>query len=148
MNILFNTTSLDEIQSYLLEMNAYFVPALGTEIDIYKYSKKIFDYANRLELKIENKLMGLLAFYLNEKENVIYITTFSIHPSIQKSGKAQDLLNYLIEIYKDNNVIQSIELEVNYKNFKAKNFYYKNNFIEKQQKTNTSILERKLNKNA
>lgn len=89
-------------------------------MDLDKYSKKIFENANRVELWRNEELVGLLAFYTNL--NSVFITNVSLDRSLQGLGFGAKMFNKFFEIIKDKN-IEKVNLEVNSKNKKAINFY-------------------------
>jgi ribosomal protein S18 acetylase RimI-like enzyme len=115
-----NKASLKNISNHLDRVDSLFVPSLSSYVNLDKYSKKIFENADRVELWRNEELVGLLAFYTNL--NSVFITNVSLDRSLQGSGFGVKMFNKLFEIIKDKN-IEKVNLEVNSKNKKAINFY-------------------------
>lgn len=115
-----NKASLKNISNHLDKVDSLFVPSLSSYVDLDKYSKKIFENADRVELWRNEELVGLLAFYTNL--NSVFITNVSLDRSLQGLGFGAKMFNKLFEIIKDKN-IEKVNLEVNSKNKKAINFY-------------------------
>lgn len=99
-----------------------------------EYAKKIKENAIVIILKNKDKDIWIIASYLNEAENSMYITTIWINPEFQWQGLWTTLIHELIDYWKKEK-IWSIELEVHDINIWAQKFYEKNNFIVKE-KTN------------
>jgi ribosomal protein S18 acetylase RimI-like enzyme len=115
-----NKASLKNISNHLDKVDSLFVPSLSSYVDLDKYSKKIFENADRVELWRNEELVGLLAFYTNL--NSVFITNVSLDRSLQGLGFGAKMFNKFFEIIKDKN-IEKVNLEVNSKNKKAINFY-------------------------
>jgi ribosomal protein S18 acetylase RimI-like enzyme len=115
-----NKASLKNISNHLDRVDSLFVPSLSSYVNLDKYSKKIFENADRVELWRNEELVGLLAFYTNL--NSVFITNVSLDRSLQGSGFGVKMFNKLFKIIKDKN-IEKVNLEVNSKNKKAINFY-------------------------
>ena len=120
-----NSSTQDEIKSHLEECSNEFTPPLSNYVDIEKYSSKIFEKATRFEVYNKEKLVGLIAIYLNKEEKYGFITNVSLESKFQGLGISKKLLdesiNYILEIG-----LKKIILEVYSINNKAINFYLKN----------------------
>ena len=141
-----NSSTQDEIKSHLEECSNEFTPPLSNYVDIEKYSSKIFEKATRFEVYNKEKLVGLIAIYLNKEEKYGFITNVSLESKFQGLGISKKLLdesiNYILEIG-----LKKIILEVYSINNKAINFYLKNNFITKNTTPDKLIMELSLNRN-
>ena len=127
MVIKVNTSTIADIFCHLCSVSSQFVPELSSYVDIDKYSVKLYEKAQRIEIWNNGQLEGLLAYYLNTESRFAFITNVSISPRIKGKGAASYLLNRLIE---DNTgIVDIIRLEVNVYNERARHFYEKNDFI-------------------
>lgn len=129
LKVIFNKSSEKEILTHLTKCNNDFVPTLSSTINLNIYANKLYTKSIRLELWVENDLIGLLAVYTNNKEKG-YITNMSILSEYYGKGFAQLLLDACIKHLKEL-AINRVELEVNKENSRAIKFYEKNKFILK-----------------
>lgn len=143
--ITINLTDFQEISNYLKEVNSSFIPELDTTVDIEKYAQKISDNAVRLEYRENDKLIGLLAFYVNIENQYSFITTFSIRPEFQGKGYAAELMDKMLAIQNEYPQIDRIELEVNDLNQKAKAFYKKYGFGQIKKRQDILVLSKSVN---
>lgn len=102
---------LNEITSYLKEMDNDFVPPLNNLVDnIDDYANKIIENAYVLSAKdINNNLIAIIALYVNE--NYSFITTSSVKQQWRNNGIFKDMLIKICEFSKSKKV-QYIEAEV------------------------------------
>lgn len=143
--ITINLSNFQEISNYLKEMNSSFIPELDTRVDIDRYAQKIADNAVRLEYRENDKLIGLLAFYVNIENQYSFITTFSIKPEFQGKGHATELMNKMLSIQNEYPQIDRIELEVNDLNQKAKGFYKNYGFEQIKKSQDILVLSKSVN---
>jgi len=135
-----NTSSQSEIKSHLDICSNEFVPPLDSYVDIENYSTKIFDKAIRFEAYCENKLIGLIATYINENEKYGFITNVSLESEFHGKEISKNLLDkcikYILELK-----FKKLILEVYSNNSKAIKFYLKNNFKIKNNTKDIFIME-------
>ena len=141
MEIKTNVSSVADIKEHLRSVSSQFVPELSSYVDIDKYSEKLFEKAQRIEIWEDGHLEGLLAYYLNSESRFAFITNVSISPRIMREGMASEMIKRLIE---DNTgVIDVIRLEVNISNERARRFYTKNGFLShSEDNSDSTIMER------
>lgn len=121
--------SLSDIKNHLTECSAKFVPPLYQTVNIADYSEKIFNKATTFEAWIDNKMIGLLAVYLNNTiDRIAYITNVSVTPQHYGKGIARELLKNCF-LYGTEKHFVEIRLEVNEQNLKAKSLYQSFGFI-------------------
>lgn len=120
-NFDFNRSSPYDISLHLSNVDLMFVPRLSDYVDIPTYSKKLANYAERVEVWCDDKLVGLLAYY--KSPDKIFISNVSLELSYQGLGLAKQLFNYLFDTASLCS-IQRIELKVNVKNIRATKFYF------------------------
>jgi ribosomal protein S18 acetylase RimI-like enzyme len=107
-----NKASGTEIEEHLSLCDADFMPPLSGRVDISSYSTKIIDNAIRFEAWADNKLIGLLATYCNDKvKQAAYITSVSVLRKWNNKGIATQLMQLCIN-HARNAGMQSIGLEV------------------------------------
>lgn len=140
MQIVFkiNTASEDVILTHLNHCNNQFVPALGTRVSLEVYAKKMVDYAILFEAWADERLIGMVAMYLNDQKHG-YITNVSVYNEYGRKGIAKQIFLNLIE-YSKANKISEIKLEVSAINIAAINLYKYFGFESIEEKNNQIIL--------
>jgi len=117
-----------DIVEHLKTCDSSFSPVLSSYVNIEDYSKKIKNNAVTFEAWIGNELVGLIACYLNDKENLDgYITNVSILEIYSARGIGKQLL-INCEKYSSNQNFKSLSLEVEASNDRAISLYSKNSF--------------------
>jgi 2-polyprenyl-3-methyl-5-hydroxy-6-metoxy-1,4-benzoquinol methylase len=115
--------SVSEIYDFLKSCDADFVPPLSSRVNIAEYAKKISQNGNLFEAWWEDKLIGLVALYCNDKENgIAHITNVNVMRSFMRGGIATKLVHSAIELAKSSKM-QQIYLEVAINNSSARRFY-------------------------
>jgi ribosomal protein S18 acetylase RimI-like enzyme len=135
--------SEEEIYLHLLECSNSFIPNLAETVDIKEYSNKIFLKSTTFEAWDNNKLVGLVAAYLNDFRNhVVFITNVSVTSEFLGMGIASQLLTMCFKHAAQNN-FSRVLLEVNNTNIPAIKLYEKYGFSidEKREKTLIMKLE-------
>lgn len=122
-----NQSNLFQVKSHLDQCSELFTPILSSYVDIYSYSEKLIQKATRIEAFDGNILIGLIAIYVNEEENVCFITNVSVIPSFSGKGIATTLFYRTQDLIK-NLRVNTIILHVNINNYPAINFYEKLGF--------------------
>ena len=136
----------EELMKYLIYYNNYFEPTLVDMVDsLQEYCRKIHNKANVVEIKNkENKQLGMIAFYANDKINKIgYITLVVVDKEYYGRGIGTRLMQYCEE-YCAKCGMKKILLEVNKNNMKAINLYKKMGFeeIDQYKKINSIYMEK------
>lgn len=116
-----NKSTPNDISLHLSNVDKMFIPRLSDYVDIPTYSEKLANYAERVEIWCDDKLVGLLAYY--KSPNKIFISNVSLELPYQGLGLAKQLFNYLFDTASLSS-IERIELKVNVKNIRAKKFYF------------------------
>jgi len=107
------TAKTADIESHLLNCDAFFKPKLSSYVNIHEYSDKISKKAITFEAWHLNTLIGLVAVYYNKKE--AYITNVSVIDTYVGIGIAKKLL------------LQAIEKAIKYNSTKMSLIVHKNN---------------------
>lgn len=137
----FNTSSKNQIKEHLTECSKLFVPRLDSYIEIEKYSEKIFDKANRIEFLCQDKLKGLIAYYVNGQE--AFITNVSVTQDYIGKEIASELMEQcFLRLIKQG--IREVLLDVKRDNSRAIKFYKKHNFFIKEEKNNNFTMKKNL----
>jgi ribosomal protein S18 acetylase RimI-like enzyme len=136
-----NTATDNIILTHLNHCNNQFVPALSTRVSMEAYAKKMADYAILFEAWFDEKLIGMVAMYLNEHKYG-YITNVSVYNEYSGQGIAKQIFVNLMEYTKVNN-ISEIKLEVNALNIAAINLYKNFGFESIEEKNNQIIMLKK-----
>ena len=129
---LFNKASEADIRDHLLGCNIDFVPHLSSRVEISDYARKISVNATRIEAWVGDNLVGLLAVYVNDRENTAaFVTSVSVLAVWTGNGIASRLLGLAIEQAVAANMRQ-IELDVADENVRAMKLYEKFGFVRKK----------------
>ena len=136
-----NTASKDIILTHLNHCNNQFVPALSTRVALEAYAKKMADYSILFEAWFDEKLIGMVAMYLNENKQG-YITNVSVYNEYSGNGIAKQIFVNLMEYTKANN-ISEIKLEVSAINIAAINLYKNFGFESIEEKNNQILMLKK-----
>lgn len=135
---------VDDVITHLMSCDKDFITDLQSKVDIEEYADKIVKNATTIEGWENDKLVGLIAIYLNnEQTKAGFITNVSVLPSYKGTGLAKELLKRCVQKAKDS-YFNSILLEVNKDNMRAINFYKKNKFEETNQKDTSLIMKLEL----
>ena len=137
----------EEIYSHLEECNNNFSPSLDKKVNIHDYSIKLFDKSVTFEAWESNILIGLVAAYFNDFENLTgYITNVSLTKDYMGAGIASKLINMCIN-YAKQSQFKEIKLEVLKNNSQAIHLYKKFGFEEFEEKENHMLMQLKLSNN-
>lgn len=124
-----NIANADQLEIHLLCCNNKFVPKLSTKVNIKQYAQKLREKAMSFECWDNNKLIGFIGIYFNQKElGVAFISNLSVYESYSGKGIASQLLTNCID-YATLSGFKQIQLEVNSNNLVALNFYKKHKFV-------------------
>ncbi len=137
-----NSANLDDVLSHLNHCNNQFIPPLSSRVSLDNYAKKITENAILFEGWAEEKLVGMVAMYLND-DNHGYITNVSVYKEFGGKGIAKQIFVNLIGYSKLNN-ISELKLEVNSINFVAINLYKYFGFEILEEKNNQIIMLNKV----
>lgn len=136
-----NTASEVNILTHLIHCNNQFVPALSTRVSLETYAKKIANYAILFEAWFDEKLIGMVAMYLNENKHG-YITNVSVYNEYRGNGIAKQIFVNMMDYTKANN-ISEVKLEVSVINIAAINLYKNFGFESLEEKNNQIIMLKK-----
>jgi ribosomal-protein-alanine N-acetyltransferase len=141
------TANKEDILMHLIACKNYFNPPLDQTVDLKEYALKIFNLAITFEAWCDDKLVGLIACYFNDPENVLgYITNVSVMKEYGGNGIASTLMNTCIE-YGKTYTFEKISLQVHWKSENAYNIYRYFGFEEDERRTEmilmTNILKTK-----
>ena len=141
-----NKSSDIEIRKHLWECSGSFTPPLSTYVEIDSYSTKIFTKSIRFEAFYKNKLVGLIAMYVNKENMSTFITNVSVYPEFIGVGIGYTLLKNC-KMYINRNGFKRLSLEVKKNNNLAIKFYEKNNFIITETNKENYTMELKEERN-
>lgn len=124
-----NKATVPVIIEYLLHCDDYFIPPLSQRVKIDNYARKMANKAMRFEAWSNDRLIGFVAAYCNDKENrIAFITTVSVLKARMDEGIASNLLEKCID-YANTSGMEKISLEVACNNTAAIKLYEKNGFV-------------------
>lgn len=118
-----------EICKALIEISDAHTPSLIEKIpNIDEYASKLFYKAEVYVSFTEPKILGLIAFYANDKKSKIsYISQIAVQIYAQNMHIGKQLLDICFQVSKRNKM-HKVKLEVNKNNKNAIRFYKKNGF--------------------
>jgi ribosomal protein S18 acetylase RimI-like enzyme len=141
--ITINQSSEAEIETHLRDCDERFRPKLSARINIQQYSAKIANKADRVELRLSQKMVGLVAVYLNNNDSKTgFISSVSICSEYEGLGLAAKLLNSSIQ-HANEKHFKTLVLDVSETNKRAISFYLKYGFHISQK--NNQVLTMSLN---
>ena len=141
-----NSASYDDILKHLWFCDKNHTPKLSDRLDIPAYAKKLFEKTVTFEAWSENKLIGLVATYLDDKTQG-FISNVSVSDEHMKKGIAKALMQHCINDAV-NKRLSTLSLEVSNKNNTAINLYSKfgfKNILEGEIRQNTPSITMRLN---
>ena len=140
----FNKAAVSDIYNFLAICDQAFIPALSSQVNIRRYSEKLYENAETVEFWTNGRLSGLVAFYCNDHERkTAYVTSVGVLPEFQGIGIAKEMLKKTIEIAIEENM-EFMRLEVGRQNERAANMYRRLNFRVLSESTHTLLMEKKI----
>ena len=135
--------SYEIVSAILVRVSSLFTPPLSDGLDMEQYAHKLSEKAIFLTCCEAEKMVGFIAYYLNEQVKEFYITLICVDSAYQTNGIGSQMLDKLIRIARQSRIsCETIALEVNKQNSKAYSFYKKHGFVE-QEDRGTKILMKK-----
>jgi ribosomal protein S18 acetylase RimI-like enzyme len=139
-----NCASQIQIFEHLSECSKLFTIPLSDYVDIKQYSIKIRNNSITIEAWEKEKLVGLLAIYLNDLNNIEgYITNVSVVESFQAKGISSQLLSKTIAFTKLKKY-KRIKLSVHKENNYALKLYEKYGFKITEEDNDNFIMTKKI----
>ncbi len=136
----------EDILRHLQACDNNFLPPLSKKINLEAYSKKIYDNTITFEVWYNKTLVGLVAAYFNDADNIVgFITNVSTIKEYGGQGIASKLMNQCI-LYGQQHNFESIQLEVFPENTVAFNMYKKFGFTEMTVRNNNLLMKFDLKK--
>ncbi|MGV8093840.1 MAG: GNAT family N-acetyltransferase [Mangrovibacterium sp.] len=143
----YDNASKENIAIHLNRCNLLFTPRLDSYVDIDQYAGKIRNRANTFEAWVDNKLVGLVACYLNNKETQQgYITNVSVLKEFQQKGIANALLGQTIKEALAGG-FKTLSLEVGVNNKNAIRLYQDLGFVLSERNGNTYTMINRMHEN-
>lgn len=134
----YNYASSQLIRAHLERVSPLFKPELSSYVNLDLYAQKIYEKAERVEVWDDDRLVGLIAYYININDSYAFITNVSLEKEYSGQGIAGRMMDmmqeYLIE------TVQSIKLEVKVENTVAIRFYRKHGFTVSQEDPNALVM--------
>jgi len=116
-----NKSVSKDISAHLTNVDGLFFPRLSSYVEISVYSEKLAKLSDRIEIWSEEKLVGLLAYYLSKEK--IYISNVSLETNFQGIGLGKAMFKHLFKVARCVGCTR-IELRVNFKNVNATKLYF------------------------
>jgi len=136
--------TFESLFEYFENIDNKYSRVLGNNVSLFDYCKKLSKNAEIFYLEINNKKIGILAFYANNFESrKAYVSSISIFSKYNGFGFGKKLLDFLEEYLKELKFVE-IELEVEISNSKAITFYKQFGFIEISRKDISLIMGKEI----
>lgn len=119
----FCESTIKDISTHLNELEPKFHQLLVQRVNLDEYVDKLKRQAKTIEYWEDKRLVGLIAFYINEASQSIFISNFTIVQDRVSQGIGKELFVKLIEESQKTLIAFKIELEVQKKNSNAIKFY-------------------------
>lgn len=110
-------------------------------LDFDSYSKKLSDYAFFVIAYEDKKMIGFIAYYLNDEGQFAYVPQVVVHKDSRHKGVGHALFSTMYDSLTPN--YTSIRLEVLKTNDNARGFYAREGFEEINDHNERLLLERK-----
>lgn len=120
----YNKSSVKDILCHLSSIDNDYAVRLSGRTDITEYSQKLFEKSRRIEAWENGILVGLIAYYINQISNSIFVSNVSVKKEYRSCGIASALLGRL----KDNVLKDKITKVVLEADDSIIDFYVKNGF--------------------
>jgi len=135
-----NHATPEVLAAHLRECDFAFKPPLSQRVDIPTYARKIHEKAERFEAWIDNRLVGLVAGYLNMEDRSGFITNVSVVADARGTGIAFSLCSQYLQYAQERN-LKSIALEVGKENATAIRLYEKMGFTTQSARESTLMFQ-------
>lgn len=133
--------SVEELIDYFCETKENFYPNLEKQVNIINYSQKIFNFAVTFEAWSDNRLVGMVAAYLNDTKNLLsFITSVSVAKKFQNRGIASTLMEVCINQATEKGFIK-MNLEVHNTNKLAIQLYKNKGFVPVNKSSEIEFIE-------
>jgi len=140
------TATKEDIHSFLEECDAAFSPNLSLKVDIEAYATKIRKVARTFEAWSGDKLVGLVAAYMNDvTAHMGFITSVSVAKNFAGRGIASALLDQCLDRARDEGV-KAVRLEVSLASDHAIRMYRTFGFSEITRDGETMSMELNIDK--
>ena len=136
-----------EIFDYLEKFKHSLISIQSGHVNVNEYSEKLSKNAVHFTVYIDNKLVGLLTCYFNNKQSYIaYISSFGVLEKYQGFGIGGMLIDAVVKYGKINN-FKEIQLEVYSNNLVALDLYKKKGFLIVKRKVSRYLMSYSLIEN-
>ena len=137
-----NYASSQSIRAHLERVSPLFKPELSSYVNLDLYAQKIYEKAERVEVWNDDRLVGLIAYYINKNDSYAFITNVSL----EKEYSGRGIAGRMMDMMQENLIgfVRSIKLEVKAENTLAIGFYRKHGFTVLQENTNTLVMVKKI----
>lgn len=124
-----NKLGKEEIKKILLEFDTCFVPPISSrDIDLDLYCEKLYNNAIFILEKDNEKNIGFISMYVNDKKSrIAYLIFLAVHENYRKLGLGKELIDKAEKTAIDNRM-KKIKLEVKKSNINAIKFYERNGY--------------------
>lgn len=134
--------SQSEVLSLLNRFDDSSDTPLHEGLDFESYGKKLSNFAYFVIALEEDKMIGFLAYYLNQERCFAYVPQTVVHRDGRHKGAGHAMFEALNNVIK--NDYQTIRLEVLKSNENARRFYEREGFVEIEDHKERLLLEKKI----
>ena len=126
--ITLNKSGAAAVEAHLRDCDERFSPRLSVRVDLANYASKLASLADRFEAWDKDRLVGLVAAYLNEAESLQgFISSVSVCFDAEGTGIASELMRNCVQLAREKGC-KSLGLKVGEGDQRAQIFYTKHGF--------------------
>ena len=115
------------LEKLIFDLDVSFAERLQQTVSLNAYSRKLSENAHFVTAQYKGEYIGLVAFYINEIKEELFIPYVCVKSSYRKLGVANRLMDYVCK--EADKLSFNISLEVRNDNYGAKNLYLKHGFL-------------------
>lgn len=134
--------SAAEAYQWLVECDEKFCPPKWTKERLEKYAEKLSTNAHWILLENDGYKKGVVAYYLNENNKLIFISIIAVSKSYRGQGLGKQLMANVVKLISDK--FNVISLEVSKDNISAKRLYESFGFEIVEDRGSKVLMNRKV----
>ncbi len=124
-----NKSGAASVEAHLRDCDNRFSPRLSERVDLGNYARKLAMLADRFEAWDEDRLVGLVAAYLNKPQSHQgFVSSVSVCCDAEGTGIASELMRNCIQLAREKGC-ESLGLEVSECDQRTQIFYHKHGFV-------------------
>lgn len=107
-----NLSDKHQIKDHLLRMDTDFQTTVNSRVDLDEYAEKVATKATRFELFDNENLVALIAGYINQEAQFIFVTLYSIEKEYRGTRTFLGLYGKLLKFIEERNANELVIKEI------------------------------------